>query len=136
MAQDTLITPLNFNDSLIGQSWIDKKTGIEVSIGYVSGLPADLSDIAYESGDIGISFMDRGIGQRELDMACQKLAEECLAEDFELLLTKSDFPFDARWYMIGNLGQSLDAAKMDRISLPFSNFLYDEIQDHINKYKR
>jgi hypothetical protein len=136
MALDTLITPLNFNDSLIGQSWIDKKTGIEVSIGYISGLPADLADLPYQSGDIGISFMDRGIGQRELDMACQKLAEECLGEDFPLLLTKSDFPCDARWYMIGDLNQSLEAAQRDRISLPFSNFLYDEIQDHINKYKR
>ncbi len=136
MAEDTLITPLNFNDTLTGKLWSDKKNGLDISLGHISGLPADLAEIPYNAGDIAISLMERGMGQRQLDMACQKLASDCKNRDFTLLLTKSDFPFDARWYMIGDLAETIAAAKLDTISLPFSSFLYDEMQEHITKYQR
>ncbi|MCB9983339.1 MAG: hypothetical protein H6861_06670 [Rhodospirillales bacterium] len=134
MALDTLITPLNFNDGLIGKSFNDRKNGLDIILGYVSGMPPDLAEIAENHGGIGLALIDRGIGQHELDQACQSLAEQCLNQDFSLLITKSDLPFDARWYLIGDLISMLDAAARDRISLPFSDFLYDELSDYLRNY--
>ena len=136
MASVTHLTPLNFNDGIIGKKWIDKKTGLEISIGFVSGLPGEIADISYESGDVALGLLDAGIGQKELDQACQKLHEDAEREDFELLVTKSDFPFDSRWYIIGHINQLFDAAARDRIALPFSNFLYDEIDNELKFYSR
>ena len=135
MALETQITPLNFNDALIGKSLNDKKTGLDVIFGYISGMPADLFDLSQMQNGVAIALMDRGFGQHELDQACQKLAEECLAADFEILITKGDLPFDARWYLIGDLPALIEAASRDRISLPFSDFLYDDINQQLDKYK-
>ena len=136
MAEDTQITPLNFNDALIGKSLNDKKAGLDIILGYISGMPPDLAEKAEKYGNIGIALMDRGIGQHELDLACQTLAGECLNEDLGLLITKSDLPFDARWYLIGALPDLLEAARRDRITLPFNDFLYDELQEIFDKYVR
>lgn len=135
MAEDTLITTLNFNDALIGRSLSDKKNGMDVILGYISGMPPDLAEVSETHGGVGLALMDRGIGQQELDHACQTLAGECLNQDFDVLITKSDLPFDARWYLIGNLAEMLEAARRDRITLPFSDFLYDELIDHLEAYK-
>lgn len=134
MALDTLITPLNFNDGLIGKTLSDKKTGIDLTLGYISGMPPDQAELAESHGGIGVALIDRGIGQHELDNACQSLAEQCLGEDFPILITKGDLPFDARWYLIGDLLSMLEAAGRDRITLPFSNFLYDELTDYLRNY--
>ena len=134
MALDTLITPLNFNDGLIGKSLNDKKNGIDIILGYISGMPPDLAEVAENHGGVGIALMDRGVGQHELDLACQSLSEQCLTQDFSILITKSDLPFDARWYLIGDLLNMIEAASKDRISLPFSNFLYDELTEYLANY--
>lgn len=135
MFNETHITPLNFNDDIISRSWNDKKSGVAISLGFISGLPADLSDLTYSTGDIGLALSDQGIGQKELDIACQKLASSA-NKTAPLLVTKSDFPFDSRWYLLGDLISTLENAQKDRITLPFSNFLYDEILDNIKKYRR
>lgn len=135
MAEDTLITSLNFNDAIIGKSLNDKKMGVDVSLGYLSGMPPELAEMAENHGNIGIAIMERGMGQHELDNTCQKLAGDCLNEDFDILITKSDYPFDARWYLIGDLLEMIELARKDRMSLPFSNFLYDELAEQLDKYK-
>ena len=136
MAEETLITPLNFNDALIGKSLNDKKNGLDIILGYLSGMPPDMAEMAEQHSNVAVALMDCGMGQHELDQACQKLAGECLNENFDILITKSDLPFDARWYLIGNLSKTLEAAKQDRISLPFSDFLYDDLQQMLDKYVR
>lgn len=135
MALDTLITPLNFNDALIGKALNDKKNGLDVIFGYLSGMPPDLAEMAESFGNVAIALMDKGIGQQELDQACQRLADQCLGEGFTILITKSDLPFDARWYVIGDISEMLGAARQDRIALPFSDFLYDEMQTTLDRYK-
>lgn len=134
MAEDTIITSLNFNDSLIGKTLNDKKTGLDVMFGYLSGMPPDVAEMAEKHGGIGVALMDRGFGQHELDLACQRLSGECLNEDFEILITKGDLPFDARWFLIGDIDALLTAASRDRISLPFSNFLYEDVQQIFSQY--
>ena len=134
MAAETHITALNFNDSLTGISLSDNKTGMAITLGYVSGLPPHLAPISENHGGIGLSLMEKGMGQHELDQACQKLSEYCDQEGFAILITKSDFPFDARWFLIGNLKSLIEAAHQDRISLPFSDFLYDELLTILKRY--
>lgn len=124
MAEETQITPLNFNTNTFGKSINDKKNALDIVFGHISGLPERLK----MKSDIAIALMDRGMGQYELDLACQKLAGDCTNQKLQTLITKSDLPFDARWYIIGDITALLDLAEQDRISLPFSNFLYDEIR--------
>lgn len=136
MADVTNITPLNFNDALAATTWLDKKTGVEVSLGYISGLPLDIADITYASGDIALAMSDAGVGQKELDIACQLLAENVNKEPFQLLVTKSDFPFDSRWYLLGDLIDLIELAQFEKITMPFGSILYDEILDSLNSFKR
>lgn len=127
MAEETIITSLNFNDSIPGKTFVDKKNELDVIMGYVSGLPLRFENEALYNRGLSISLFDKGIGQVELDRRCQKLAGDCKNEDFELLVTKGDYPFDRRWYIIGNLRALLETAKKGKISLPFSDLLYDDI---------
>ena len=128
MADDTIFTsPLNFNDGLIGKSINDSKGGISIVFGYVSGLDADLYDLMSHNKGIGIALMDRGIGQKELDLACQSLSDQCGEHGLEMLVTKSDLPFDSRWYLIGDLQKLITLSNQDKIHLPFSGHLNDSV---------
>ena len=132
MADETRFTsPLNFNDSLIGKSINDRKGGLNIIFGYVSGLDTDAYELLYHNKGVGIALSDCGIGQKELDRACQKLSGDCRAEDFEILITKSDLPFDSRWYLIGDLRKLIDLAQKDRITLPFSKHLTNSVYDEL-----
>ncbi|MEZ5813141.1 MAG: hypothetical protein R3E13_00200 [Alphaproteobacteria bacterium] len=136
MAEAALITPLNFNDTLIGKLLNDKKAGLDIIPGHISGLPPRLAVMAETYGHLCLALINRGMGQQELDMACGKLAGDCLSEDFDILITKSDLPFDSRWYIAGDLDALLEAARQDRMSLPFSDFMYDELQQILNRHVR
>ena len=126
---------LNFNDKIIGKSWIDKD-GLEITIGFISGLPIEIAEIAYPSGDMGISVIDKGYGQKELDIACESLIEQCAARDITILITKSDLPFDARWYLIGQLDVLLKDAMNEHIKMPFRASLADDILSQLARYNR
>lgn len=127
MADDTIITSLNFNDNMPGKSFNDKKNGLEVLIGYVSGLPMRYENESVHNRGLSIALFDKGIGQSDLDKLCQKLSEECRIEKLEILVTKGDYPFDRRWYIIGELQKLIEMAKQNKIALPFSDFLYDDV---------
>lgn len=136
MAEETLLTPLNFNSNIIGKTLNDRKVGVDIIFGYISGMPPDIADVSEKFGDLAIALMDRGIGQQELDFACRQLAGELLTEDFEILITKSDLPFDARWYLIGDLQALLEAAQSDRVTLPFDTILCKDVAAHLGTYGR
>ena len=132
MADPTRFTnPLNFNDGLIGKSINDRKTGLDVIFGYVSGLMGDDYDFLHYNKGIGIALMDRGMGTAELDRACQQLSEECRIEECDILITKSDLPFDTRWYLIGDIQNMISLAEKDRITLPFSKFINNSVIEEL-----
>ena len=132
MADDTYFTsPLNFNASLIGKSINDRRTGLDIVFGYVSGLNSENYELIYHNKGVGIALTDRGIGRKELDRACQRLSEECRLENFDILITKSDLPFDSRWYIIGDLHKLLELAARERITLPFSRYLNDSVMQEL-----
>ncbi len=134
MAEDTLLTPLNFNANIIGKTLNDRKIGLDIIFGYISGMPPDLAEISEKFGDLAVALMDRGIGQQELDHACQHLAGQTITADFEILITKSDLPFDARWYLIGDLQALIEAAQNDRVTLPFSDVTARDVAAHLGTY--
>lgn len=134
MAEETQLIPLNFNDGIIGKTLNDRKVGVDIIFGFVSGMPPGLAEIAEAHNDLAIALMDRGIGQQELDHACQQLAGELLNAEYEILIVKSDLPFDSRWYLIGNIRSLITAAKTDDVTLPFSNLMCDDIINHIDTY--
>ena len=134
MAEETQLIPLNFNDGIIGKTLNDRKVGVDIIFGFVSGMPPGLAEIAEAHNDLAIALMDRGIGQQELDHACQQLAGELLNAEYEILIAKSDLPFDSRWYLIGNIRSLIAAAKTDDVTLPFSNLMCDDIINHLDTY--
>lgn len=134
MAEDTLLTPLNFNAAIIGKTLNDAKVGVDIIFGYISGMPPDIAEISENYNDLAIALMDRGIGQANLDRACQDLAGQVLAADFDIMITKSDLPFDARWYLIGDLKALIEAAETDSVSLPFSDFMCEDVKNHLSTY--
>ena len=128
MADPTRFTnPLNFNDGLIGKSINDRSNGVDVIFGYVSGLAGDDYDFLQYNKGVGIALMDRGMGSAQLDRACQQLSEECRIEKCDILITKSDLPFDSRWYLIGDIEEMINLADKDRITLPFSKSINDSV---------
>lgn len=134
MPEDMFMTPLNFNHSIVGQSILDKKAGIEIVLGYVSGLPPEYGDLLFFRRGLALTLMDKGITQGVLDRDCRKLAENCQAQKMDVLITKSDFPFDPRWYLIGDLEQLFELGLKDGIDLPVSSFLYDSILENLRRY--
>jgi len=127
MADDTIITSLNFNDNIPGKVLADKKNEQDILIGYVSGLPSRYENEAVHNRGLALALFDKGIGQSELDKRCQALSESCRIERLEVLVTKGDYPFDRSWYLIGELAKMLEMAKQNQIRVPISEFYFDEI---------
>lgn len=136
MAHETIITTLNFNDNIPGNKFTDPKNELEVIMGYVSGLPLLYENESLYNRGLAIALFDKGVGQDVLDKWCQKLSEDCSVEGFEILVTKGDYPFDRRWYIIGNIIALIDFAKLDKIKLPFSPAVYDHILGILERYAK
>ena len=134
MADETNITPLNFNHGIIGKTIMDKKAGVEIYFGYMSGLPEEYSDLFFETRGLAIALQDVGITQDLLDRACRKLTEDCRIGGLKILITKSDMFFDRRWFFLGDIEGLVDGAKKGRFSLPISDFLYDNVLEEIERF--
>jgi len=133
MADDTIITSLNFNVNVPGIVISDKKNEQDVLIGYVSGLPMRYDTEAAHNRGLAVALFDKGIGQDELDKRCQTLSEDCRFAKLEVLVTKGDYPFDRRWYIIGDILALIELAQQGKINIPMSDFFYDEIVEVFNK---
>jgi hypothetical protein len=127
MAQTIAITPLNFDTGAVSWSCLDKRAGLEITLGRISGLPARYEPLSAFHGGRALGIIARGMGQDILDGNCKRLIEVCDRERLKILITRSDLPFDSRWYWIGNLKPLFAQAKLGRIHLPISPFLYDTI---------
>ena len=127
MAAETAITPLNFNHGLTGTVVLDKKTGVKILFGYVSGLPEEFDELLLETRGLGLALQEAGMPQGDLDRACAKLSGDCSVLGLKILITKSDMPFDRRWFIIGDVRGLIEAARKDRVELPVSSFLYENL---------
>lgn len=134
MAAETNLTPLNFNAAIVSKSILDRKNGIEIIFGYVTGMPFEYAELLNYHGGFCFALQDRGITQEILDHKCRKLIEDCAIEKLDILLTKGDLPFDPRWFFIGDITKLMELAVDEKIALPVSPALYDEIYDELMRY--
>ena len=103
-------------------------------MGYISGLPLRYEEESMHNRGLAIALFDKGIGQDVLDARCRKLSMECRIEEIEILITKGDYPFDRRWYIIGDIKTLLEKAKQGKMNLPFSDNMHEHIKGILERY--
>lgn len=135
MVFNTSYTRLNFHYDEIYKTIIDKRNGLKISMGLISGLRS--SYLQYQNMNKGftLSFQEQGMPQNELDNMCGKMAEQAQSLSINILATKSDLPFDNRWFLLGDIRALINAAQQDKIFMPLSNFLYDSILVEFEAYE-
>ncbi len=135
MFSHTGLIRLNFDSTALSRSLVDKKSGLLLALGFVNGLSSPHQAFEKLHGGFAIALQEQGMGQGELDRACDRLAGEIVLQGVNVLVAKSDLPFDSRWFIMGDIGSLLDLADMDRISLPFDRMLYGPILVEFEHYQ-
>ena len=135
MAFNTNLTRLNFHYDEIHKTMIDKKLGLKISLGLVSGLRAGYRTYQNKNRGFTICLQEQGMPQDELDRLCLNIAEQSQSLGYDVLATKSDLPFDNRWYLMGDLRPMLEAGRNGRMNIPFSNFLYANMIVELEEYE-
>jgi len=135
MAFNTDTMRLNFHFSEIHKTMIDKKLGLKISLGLISGLRAGYRDYQNKNQGFALCLQEQGMPQDELDRLCLSIADQAQSLGFDVLETKSDLPFDNRWYLMGDLQPMLNAGRNGIMNMPFSNFLYANIIIELEEYK-
>lgn len=135
MAFGTNYNRLNFHFDEIYKTMVDKKNGLKISLGLINGLRGNNARYMTMNKGFALAFQEQGMPQNELDMLCNKMAEQAQSLGIDVLLTKSDLPFDNRWFIMGNLRGLIDAARQDKIFMPLSDFLYDGIIVELEDYE-
>lgn len=135
MAFGTDVTRLRFHFEELYKTMIDKKNGLKISLGLVSGLRGNHAHYASKNKGFTIAFQEQGMPQNELDTLCAKMVEQTQSIGVDILATKSDLPFDNRWFIMGDIRGMIEAAKKDKIFMPLSNFLYNSILVEFEDYE-
>lgn len=135
MAYNTQFSRLNFHFQEIYKTLIDKRNGLKIMLGLVSGLRGGNLKYSNINKGFAIAFQEQGMAQDELDSLCNKMSEQAGSLAIDILSTKSDLPFDNRWFVMGDIRGLIEAAKQDKIFMPFSNFLYDGILIELEEYE-
>lgn len=135
MAFNTNLTRLNFHYDEIHKTMIDKKLGLKISLGLISGLRAGYRPYQNKNHGFTICLQEQGMPQDELDRLCLNIAEQSQSLGYDVLATKSDLPFDNRWYLMGDLRPMLEAGRNGRMNIPFSNFLYANMIVELEEYE-
>lgn len=135
MTFDTHLTRLNFHYQDIHKTIIDKKLGLKIALGLISGLRPAYSPYQQKNGGFTLCLQEQGIPQNELDHLCRRLAEQARTLGIDILTTKNDLPFDNRWYILGDLRPFLEAGRSGKINIPFSNFLFAHIIVELEEYE-
>lgn len=132
---NTNLTRLNFHYDEINKVLIDKKLGLKISLGLVSGLRGIYGPYQNINQGFALCIQEQGIPQNELDRICSYISEDANIEMVDILLTKSDLPFDNRWYVMGNIRGLIEAARRDKIRFPLSHYMCDTILIELEDYE-
>ena len=135
MAFHSDTTRLGFHFSEIHKTMIDKKLGLKISLGLISGLRGSYRDYQNKNQGFTICLQEQGMPQNELDRLSLNIAEQAQSLGYDVLATKSDLPFDNRWFLAGDLRPALEAGRNGRINIPFSNFLFANIIVELENYE-
>lgn len=135
MVFNTEYTRLNFHYEEIYKTIIDKRNGLKISMGLISGLRSSYVQYQQMHKGFTLAFQEQGMPQNELDNMCGKMVEQAQSLSINVLATKSDLPFDNRWFLLGDIRALINAARQDKIFMPLSNFLYDSILVEFEAYE-
>lgn len=127
---------LDFHHGLPSHSFVDRKAEVRVNIGRISTVPKDHRDLGEKYGGVLLGIQQSGIGADKLDQMCNLLALNCRSLGLELLVTKSDRPFDSQWYFFGDIEGLLKAARDELVRPPFTRALHDQISLAMGKALR
>jgi hypothetical protein len=126
---------LNFNESIISRRFVDKKTGLLITLGLSNGLSFPYENFEKLNQGFTIALQEQGFGQGELDRSCDRLAGHVADYSLNVLVVKSDLPFDNRWFIMGDLRSLFDLADRDKIKLPFGFFMFGSIMIEFEEYE-
>ena len=104
-------------------------------MGLISGLRSSYVQYQQMHKGFTLAFQEQGMPQNELDNMCGKMVEQAQSLSINVLATKSDLPFDNRWFLLGDIRALINAARQDKIFMPLSNFLYDSILVEFEAYE-
>lgn len=135
MVFNTNFSRLNFHYEEIYKTIIDKRNGLKISMGLCSGLRGSYAQYQNVNKGFTLCFQEQGMAQNELDSMCGKMVEQAQSLGINILATKSDLPFDNRWFILGDIRKLIESAQQDKIFMPLSNFLYDSILVEFEAYE-
>ncbi len=127
---------LDFYHGLPSHSFVDKKAEVRVNIGRVSSVPHKYRHLVEKYGGILLGIQQSGMPADRLDQMCNLLALNCASLRLELLVTKSDRPFDSQWYFFGDIEGLLKAAQDELVRPPFTKAMHDNISFAIGRSLR
>jgi len=124
-------TDLDFHHGLPSHSFVDRKSEVRVNIGRVTALPKAYDAYRTKYGGVLLGIQQSGMNRDDLDRMCNLLALNCKSLGMDLLVTKSDRPFDSQWYFFGDIEGLLRAARDELVRPPFTSAVHDQISKAI-----
>ncbi len=118
---------LDFHHGLPSHSFVDKKSEVRINVGRLSSVPPEYERYRQQYGDVLLGIQQSGMSRDRMDQMCNMLALNCRSLGIDLLVTKSDRPFDSQWYFFGNIEALLSAARDETIRPPFTSAMHDHI---------
>lgn len=127
---------IEFYRGTASHSFVDKKNDVRINIGQAASLPARYDSLRAAYHNILMGVQSCGMDQALLDQICNLLRLNCESLGVELLVTKSNRPFDSQWYFYGDIEGLLQAARRELVRPPFTPAFYDDIERAIFKARR
>jgi hypothetical protein len=118
---------LDFYHGLPSHSFVDKKSEVRVNIGRTSTVPKSYVHYTEKYGGVLMGIQQSGMDADKLDRMCSLLGLNCRSLGIELLITKSDRPFDSQWYFFGDIEGLLKAAQDELVRPPFTRTVHEQI---------
>lgn len=120
-------TEIEFYRGTASHSFVDKKNDVRVNMGVAATLPVRFNALRDSYNNILMGVQSCGMDQSLLDQMCNLLRLNCESLGVELLVTKSNRPFDSQWYFYGDIEGLLHVAQRELVRTPFSPSLYHDI---------
>lgn len=118
---------LDFYHGLPSHSFVDKKSEVRVNIGRPSSVPPAHQHLVEKYGGVLMGIQESGMNRQRLDQMCNLLALNCRSLGIDILVVKSDRPFDSQWYFFGDIESLLRAAHDQLVRPPFTSAVHDQI---------
>jgi hypothetical protein len=125
-------TDIEFHHGLPSHSFVDRKAEVRINLGRAARVPKAYDEMSQKYGNILLGLQSCGMDQRKMDQACNLLRLNCETLQVELLVTKSNRPFDSQWYYFGDIQGLLKAASSELVRPPFTSVVYDQISSAMN----